>query len=293
MQDVVDASGHYPYQWDLKQINDCVPITVVPITDEWREVHTPLIVPQWQSHLQGHPDPEFVAYLLDGINHGFRIGFSYSNHTCRSAKRNMLSATQNPAVVEKYLAEECAKGRVIGPLAKGTGHLHINRFGVIPNPNQPGKWRLIVDLSYPEGASVNDGISSGLCSLSYASIDDAVSRIICSGKGTLLAKLDLENAYRMVPVHPEDRHLLGMEWDGKWYMDTALPFGLRSAPKIFTAMADGLIWIMFNRGVRAAIHYLDDYLFFWLSGVARVCPCLAHSTVTLQDPRCSRVELKD
>ena len=148
MQDVVDVSGHYPYQWDLKRINDCVPITGAPIPDEWKAVHTPLIGSQWQFHLQDHPDQEFVAYLLDGINRGFRIGFSYGNHACRSAKRNMLSATQNPAVVEKYLAAECAKGRVIGPVAKGMVHLHINRFGVILKPNQPGKWMLIVDLSY-------------------------------------------------------------------------------------------------------------------------------------------------
>ena len=59
-----------------------------------------------------------------------------------------------------------------------------------------------------------------------------------------------------ISVHPEDRHLLGMEWDGKWYVDTALLFGLSSAPKIFTALADGLIWIMFSQGVRAAIYAL-------------------------------------
>ena len=45
-------------------------------------------------------------------------------------------------------------------------------------------------------------------------------------------------------------------------MAIALPFGLRSAPKIFSAMADALLWIMANNGVNAALHYLDDYLFF-------------------------------
>ena len=53
-----------------------------------------------------------------------------------------------------------------------------------------------------------------------------------------------------------------MEWQGNWFVDTALPFGLRSAPKIFTAMADGLLWIMAANGVASALHYLDDYLFF-------------------------------
>ena len=50
------------------------------------------------------------------------------------------------------------------------------------------------------------------------------------------------------------------------YVDTVLPFGLCSAPKIFTVLADGLLWIMGHNGIRQAIHYLDDYLFFGSPG---------------------------
>ena len=98
---------------------------------------------------------------------------------------------------------------------------------VIPKPHQPGKWRMIVDSSYPKGSSVNDGTSQELCSLSYASVDDAVSTILHLGKETQPAKLDLESTYRIVP---DDRSLLCIEWKGKLYVDTVLPFGLRSAP---------------------------------------------------------------
>ena len=42
------------------------------------------------------------------------------------------------------------------------------------------------------------------------------------------------------------------------FVDTALPFGLRSAPKIFTALADAAEWIIKQRGVQFCIHYLDD-----------------------------------
>lgn len=71
-----------------------------------------------------------------------------------------------------------------------------------------------------------------------------------------------ESAYRIIPVHPQDRHLLGMQFDGNLYVDMALPLGLRSAPKIFTALADGLLWIMTRHNIQAALHYLDDYIFF-------------------------------
>lgn len=51
-----------------------------------------------------------------------------------------------------------------------------------------------------------------------------------------------------------------MIWEGALYIDTALPFDLRSAPKIFTAIADAAEWIARQHGVNFIIHYLDDYL---------------------------------
>ena len=137
----------------------------------------------------------------------------------------------------------------------------INRFGVIPKGHQPGKWWLIVDLSHPRGHSVNDGIEPELCSLNYTSVDRAVQRILRLGTGAKLAKFDVESAYRTVPVHPEDRWLLGMRWRGGVYIDTVLPFGLRSAPKIYTAVADALQWILMRVSIEV-IHYLDDFLLF-------------------------------
>ena len=44
------------------------------------------------------------------------------------------------------------------------------------------------------------------------------------------------------------------------YVDLMLPFGLRSAPKIFSALADGLEWYLRHLGVRYVFHYLDDFL---------------------------------
>ena len=82
----------------------------------------------------------------------------------------------------------------------------------------------------------------------------------------------------MIPVHPEDRSLLGMRWEGQLYVDKALPFGLRSAPKIFNAMADGLMWIMGEHGVRYGLHYLDDYLLF---GRPRSQECLKSLSTAL------------
>ena len=65
--------------------------------------------------------------------------------------RNMLSATQKPEIVRKYLIKEYVEGRMMGPLDPlQFPRIQISRFGVIPN-GLSGKWRLIVDLSSPGG----------------------------------------------------------------------------------------------------------------------------------------------
>ena len=58
---------------------------------------------------------------------------------------------------------------------------------------------------------------------------DAAAMVHQLGLETLLAKLDLRKAYRVVPVHADDHALLGINWGAEVFIDTALPFGLRSA----------------------------------------------------------------
>ena len=148
------------------------------------------------------------------------------------------------------------RGQSTGPLPPAGSAR--GRFGVIPK-GKTGKWRLIVDLSSPEGASVNDGIDPCLCSLTYMMVDDAAQSVVGAGKGAFLAKADVKQAYRMVPVHPEDRLLLAILWDDSLFVDSALPFGLRSAPKIFNALADALEWLIRHERVESTMHYLDDF----------------------------------
>ena len=124
--------------------------------------------PEWNKVLETHPDYEFRAYILNGIRNGFRIGFDRSI-ACHPAATNMKSALENAEVVREYLSKEISLGRIIGPVGQeaippGT---QVSPFGVIPKSSQPGKWRLIVDLSSPEGASVNVGINQELCSMTY------------------------------------------------------------------------------------------------------------------------------
>ena len=130
----------------------------------------------------------------------------------------MHSAKEHQQPVNDYqLATELATGRTVGPFEpQELPNKQVGRFGVIPK----AKWRLIVHLSSPNGYSVNDGIAPELCSLKYASVDQAVENILGLGEGILLAKVDVEHAYRNIPVHPDDRILLAMRWNDKLYVDT-------------------------------------------------------------------------
>ena len=171
----------------------------------------------------------------------------------------MASALLNPLVIDSYLQSEVQTDGVADPFSQPPlPVLHVSRFGVIPKRHQPGKWRLILDLSSPAGHSVNDGIVGEDYSLQYIKVDDIIAGIIRLGRGSLMAKLDVQNAYRIVPVHTEDRQLLGMV--GAFYVDMVLPFGVRSAPHIFTCIADLVEWVAKqNYDVTFLMHYLDDF----------------------------------
>ena len=230
-----------PPQWDH------IDPHLLPIT-------TPLHVGIWEQCLASHPDKQFAQYIVQGLHKGFRIGFD--------ASRNMPSTSEQHDIVSKYLQEEIAEGRILGPFTPGELNtpIHISPIGVIPKRHQPNKWRLIVDMSSPDGFSINDGINTELSSLTYIKIQDVIQQILQLGPGAELAKIDIKSAYCIIPINPADRHLLGMAWDGKINIEACLPFGLRSAPKIFSAVADALAWIILEHGASLLGHYLDDFV---------------------------------
>lgn len=88
--------------------------------------------------------------------------------------------------------------------------LHINRIAVVPKAHTPGKWRLIKDMPFPEGESVNYGIDPAHCILQYTSVERIATEAQSLGAGTLLAKLAVRSAYRVISVHPLDSSLLAV-----------------------------------------------------------------------------------
>ena len=223
--------------------------------------NSPINVDNLAMQLFSHPDKVKVNYVIVGLREGFHIGFHSNSVRLKSASSNCPSALEHSEVIDKYLAVEIHAGRVFGPLKTPPFlNTQISRFGVIPKKNKVNAWRLILDLSYPLGHSVNDGIDNSEFPVSYTKVDDAIRLLVKVGKGALMGKVDIQHAYRIVPIHPEDYYLLCMKWRDHYFIDLALPFGLRSAPYIFNCLADLFAWTITNNYlVPDLLHYLDDY----------------------------------
>ena len=181
--------------------------------------HSPLVVKIWGQFLKSHPDRVYTRYLLSGIEKGFQIGF---NRQQILQKLICNLPTQVPSIISEYLDREVSLSRMMKFL-KGVrpSGVHISPLGAIPKKNKPGKWRLIVDLSSPPGHSINDGISTESSSYSYPSIDHLATIIVSEGHGSFMVKANIKEAYRMLPIHPEDPPLLGVSWENSIYIDKA------------------------------------------------------------------------
>ena len=211
-----------------------------------------------ERELSNHPDKAFVKRLINDLCHGCFIG--YEGPQFSYCANNLVSAYQHPTVIDATLEKECQLGRILGPFQHPPlPNFRTSGLGLVPKHD--GGWRIIYHLSAPPYTSINDFIDPNDYSLSYCTIDDAYDFINQMGPGTLLSKIDLQDAFRLIPVHPSQWNLLGICWKTRFYVDTCLPFGLRSAPYLFNRLSEAIHWTLVNKyGVRHLLHYLDDFL---------------------------------
>ena len=151
-------------------------------------------------------------------------------------------------------------GRVAGPYdCLPLEDLKVSPIGLVPK-SSPGEFRLIFDLSYPRGFSINAGIDKEDSSVIYTNFDEVIKMVLKEGKGSYLIKTDIKSAFRLLPIHPDDFDLLGMSFQDKYYVDKCLPFGLSVSCNLFEKFSCFLEWqIKQNAKSDNMIHYLDDF----------------------------------
>ena len=216
--------------------------------------------------LRNYPNQRFVDTLVSIAISGVQVGYSGSL-SGQTRLPNHASAFAHPNVIADSIQSDISKGRV-KEIASLPANYFCSPIGLTPKTldgTQTGS-QTIFDLSSPDGHSVNDGIPKEYRSIVYETIEDAIRLVAQAGRNAMMVKRDLKSAFRHIPINPCDYWLLIFEWQGKYYVDMFLPFGLRTAPRIFNLFAEALHWVFETLNEWNVTHYLDDFLFVFPSG---------------------------
>lgn len=229
---------------------DITPTNELPLDDTG-----PLNASNWAMRLKEHPDKKFANTLIRIFTHGAKIG--YIGPESLFLAPNHSSASSAPDILTADLQKQIEAHRITRVTGKPTRRFISSPLGLVPKAS--GGWRRIHDLSH-QGFSVNSFIPDAFGTLEYPTFDDALDALITQGRGAMLVKRDLQDAFRHMPVARSDWWLLGFYWDDHYYFDRFLPFGLRTSPFLFDLLAKALHWILmatFHWSI--ILHYLDDF----------------------------------
>ena len=208
--------------------------------------------------MHDYPDRKFVNTLLHIIDHGALLGFNAANHPQHC--KNLASCADKPeavtSAVDKLVVHSHAHGPYLSPPLKD---FHLSPLDLATH-KRSGKLWLINHLSWPHGDSVNNGIPDSKANIKYESFESTLQAICTYGPGTILAKLDLQEAFHHIPVAPSQWNLLGFHWQSQFYHAAVLTFGLQSASYIFNLFAEGLHWIILWHIPGELHHYMDNFL---------------------------------
>jgi len=192
---------------------------------------------------------------------GFSLNFDGVLCSTRCSNNHSTKVFEN-AVTEK-INSELSVGRFAGPFNSSPfTNFKVSPLSIIQKKNS-SKFRLLHNLSAPyDFTAVNSNIDASHSRVSYASIANAISLINRFPNPAFLAKTDISEAFRLIPLRPSDYMLTGFKWKDSYYYDKCLPMGASSSCKIFERVSDSLIYIMrscFN--MPNIVKVLDDFLF--------------------------------
>jgi hypothetical protein len=79
-----------------------------------------------------------------------------------------------------------------------------------------------------------------------------------------MAKVDIEAAYRHVPIDPADWDKLAFTWPSDslndLYLDGYFQFGLMNAREVFNRIGRAIVRMMACRGFKCLVVYVDDFI---------------------------------
>ena len=245
---------------DLVKIYNLVKKSGVP---NYRGLQIPvkhhLNIEAWRKVEHRLSDPILVNMLA----YGFPVGYA-SEAVPMPRTPNHSSALRNPAAVNGFLEKEVRLGAMLGPFEAPPfeGWARANPLMTRPK-RESSELRVILDLSFPQGSSVNTGIPGGILDnhqfkLRLPTLADLAHKIVKYGRGCLLYKVDLSRAYRQLRSCPRDWPFLMVEWEGKPYVDVAISFGLRHGASACQRTTEAVIEAAQEKEDVDACPYIDD-----------------------------------
>lgn len=205
----------------------------------------------WKEELVTDKDSKFI---IDGVKNGFRIT-DVGSEFQPACQVNHASTRHHQKQVEAELVTQIKQGNYVVASRKPTV---ISALGAIPKTD--GSVRLIHDGSRPVGGAMNDYSTPD--SVKFQSLQDACT---LAKPGYYMAKIDLQAAYRSVPIHPENYAATGLQWtfqnakEPVYLFDTRLPFGSNKGPAIFHRLSQAIRRCMVRQGFQGTVAYIDDF----------------------------------
>jgi hypothetical protein len=213
--------------------------------------------------------PRRSQQIIEGLVRGVDIGYTGPRDLDRTAinHSSALKPAEVRAKVTTIISANAAGGKTAGPCdTKPFAWFSVSPIGSVPKKPDEGcvqkvtDIRVIHDLSHPFGGNSINNWSEDV-PLSLDGFDKAIGIVTRLGRGCFLTKLDVKAAYKLVPVRYEDWHLLGFKWEGKYYYERTLPFGLKSSCRQWEWYATAINHFLVTKvGAVDTIHYVDDYL---------------------------------
>ena len=222
------------------------------------KVPTELNINNWRVLCANYHDQK----LLDYLEYGFPLCIDRSELVFNTAGVNHPSAEKFPLDVDAYFTKETQHKAIVGPCENIPFPIHYSPL--LSRPKQDDTRRVIVNMSYPYGASLNDKICNKNYDgvdfvLKYPSVDEIVETVQHLGSDVLLSKIDISRAFRNLRVDPLEYDVLGLQWKGKSYIDISIPMGMKTGSALCQRTTDVIRHIMQSKNVRV-FNYIDDVI---------------------------------
>lgn len=230
------AQSAHPQAFRYVSLIDSV-LSVYPVVDSCIGGRTTFFAANWNVITA---DP----WILNGVKHGFCIDF-VSIPTQQSAPPLVSMTEDMAASCDREIASLLEKGAI--QRANHAANEYLSTIFLVPKKN--GQFRPVINLK---------GLNR-FVRYDHFKLENLNSLRPLIQPGDWMVKVNLQDAYFTLPIHLEHRKFLRFVWRGRLYEFVCLPFGLSSAPWIFTKALKPLVAFLRRRGVRIVI-YLDDML---------------------------------